>query len=170
MEFTKEQLLDAQHRLADRATGHLAPMLMWGGLLLLQGDEDVTAALTQCRMKDDTTWRTLWLTKSRIIYAEATNAHEQWSAYSGIDDGTGEADTLVTWARPFSEVVSLEVDRQRVYKERHYSDHHTWRAGVRLGLRDGLAVPVPLFESEPGYESRDQIEEFIRVLASRTWH
>lgn len=168
MDFTNDQLLEVQGHLSDYDSRYTAPMVLWGGLVLLQGSESVVAALTQGQMAESTTWRSIWVTDTRVVYAEATKAHGQWSAYADWE-GAETADSLETWARPLTDVSTLRLTGQEIYKERQYSSTHKWNTGAEVEFRDGLRIPIPLFGEAPGYEARPKVEALIQALSDRLW-
>ena len=168
MEFDAKTLEAAQPHLYDPDSDDLAPMIFWGGLLLLQDGEELLGSLVQAKESDGaTSWRLLWVTPTRIIYSEASKALGGWNAYT--PDDRGAPDELVTWCRPLADVERLELTGQTTARQRQYSDLRSWDAEARLILRDGPAIELPLFGGRPGYRGRAAVDELIKTLVAVLW-
>lgn len=170
MDYDPKTLEDAQTHVHDYESDQLAPLVMWGGLVLLQDAEPLLGSMARCKLdKDLTTWRVLWVTETRVIFAEASKQLEGWTAYTPDQGGGADADSLVTWCRPLADVERLELVEQTAARERHYSELRTWETNARLVLRDGPTIDLPLFGGRPGYRSREAVDALITALVGKLW-
>jgi hypothetical protein len=154
-----------QLQLSDVDAGAAGPLVLWGGILVLRGGEEARHGLTQRQeINGITTWRTVTITDTRLIYAEAAKAISGWDAYEEVS----EADSHITWARPLSEIKALELTDQTTTKGTR-GDDRQWSMGARVVFQDGTVVTLPLFGGRAGYGSREIVEKALSWLASRLW-
>ncbi len=165
MDIFKERLEAAQLALIDPAQERLAPMVMWGGLLRLCGAEPVIETLTAVDLGHRlSTWRTVWLTESRVIFSEATKAMDLWTAYSENTEAD-VADEISTWVRRRHDIARVELTEQTMRPPDRNGRERQWRHGARVVFTDGLELEVPLFEKRPCNErDRERLEAFLDAV------
>jgi hypothetical protein len=168
MRFDSAESGHLQSQLTALGGYRVAPVAMWGGLLLLAGAEEIRRALAQSTEADGiTTWRVIALTDTRVIYATASKARLGWDAY---DSEHEDADSIETWARPLSAVVSVALTDQRTQGGRNrFDSRRSWSMGVRLDFADGANVAVPPFDTALGEKAQQEIETAVRWIAQRLW-
>jgi hypothetical protein len=166
MDLSSADYEAARPHLADLDLGQVAPMVMWGALVHLKGDEPIVASLCESAESTDgtTSWQAVWLTETRLLYSQASKGASGWHGH--VEDQ--EADDFIAWVRPLSDVAQLgfaEMSTRRFARE----DRRAWEVVYSATLRDGQELTFPLSGQVPNYKSRPLVDDFATALRDRVW-
>ncbi|NPC96605.1 hypothetical protein [Nocardioides sp. zg-DK7169] len=146
----------APQRLLDSLTDLVAPRAIEEPLTRLAGTEEVLAAHVHVDLDHNArmaTWRAVWVTPTRVLYAQATKTGEyagQWSATTRDQ----RPDTAAAWARRVSAVTLVEIRDSHPRERGNGSDELDWFSRDVITFADGTQLRLPLTGYPP--ETRKQ--------------